>query len=163
MIPMEGKLTDMESQTISNQSEAQRSLLALDIGDVRIGTAISQNQIMATPLCTIQRRTTPADISAIMQLIDEYKPSQIVVGLPLTWDDQISIQAQKIKDFSSILAVEAQAEIVFWDERRTTIQAQEIMITNKTRRKRKKQKVDQIAAALILEDYLQHLQMNGAN
>ena len=59
--------------------------------------------------------------------------------------------------------MEAQAEIVFWDERRTTIQAQEIMITNKTRRKRKKQKVEQIAAALILEDYLQHLQMNGAN
>ena len=153
----------MENQNISKPSEKKRSLLALDIGDVRIGTAISQNQIIATPLCTIQRRTTPADISAIVELIDEYEPIQIVVGLPLTWDDQISIQAQKIKDFSSLLATEAQAEIVFWDERRTTIQAQGIMITNKTRRKRKKQKVDQIAASLILEDYLQHLQMNGAN
>ena len=153
----------MENQNISKRSEKKRSLLALDIGDVRIGTAISQNQIIATPLCTIQRRTTSADISAIVELIDEYEPIQIVVGLPLTWDDQISIQAQKIKDFSSLLATEAQAEIVFWDERRTTIQAQGIMITNKTTRKRKKQKVDQIAASLILEDYLQHLQMNGAN
>ena len=153
----------MENQNISKRSEKKRSLLALDIGDVRIGTAISQNQIIATPLGTIQRRTTSADISAILELIDEYDPIQIVVGLPLTWDDQISIQAQKIKDFSSLLATEAQAEIVFWDERRTTIQAQRIMITNKTRRKRKKQKVDQIAASLILEDYLQHLQMNGAN
>ena len=153
----------MENQNISKRSDKKRSLLALDIGDVRIGTAISQNQIIATPLCTIQRRTTPADISAIVELIDKYEPIQIVVGLPLTWDDQISIQAQKIKDFSSLLATEAQAEIVFWDERRTTIQAQRIMITNKTRRKRKKQKVDQIAASLILEDYLQHLQMNGAN
>ena len=122
----------MENQNISKRSEKKRSLLALDIGDVRIGTAISQNQIIATPLCTIQRRTTPADISAIVELIDEYGPIQIVVGLPLTWDDQISIQAQKIKDFSSLLATEAQAEIVFWDERRTTIQAQGIMITNKT-------------------------------
>ena len=146
----------MENQNISKRSEKKRSLLALDIGDVRIGTAISQNQIIATPLCTIQRRTTSADISAIVELIDEYEPIQIVVGLPLTWDDQISIQAQKIKDFSSLLATEAQAEIVFWDERRTTIQAQGIMITNKPRRKRKKQKVDQIAASLILEDYLQH-------
>ena len=67
----------MENQNISRRSEKKRSLLALDIGDVRIGTAISQNQIIATPLCTIQRRTTPTDISAIVELIDEYEPIQI--------------------------------------------------------------------------------------
>jgi len=53
------------------------------------------------------------------------------------------------------------AEIVFWDERLTTVEAERLMIANKTRRKKKKQKVDQIAAALILEDYIEQFQLDA--
>jgi len=84
-----------------------------------------------------------------------------VVGLPLRWDGQISIQGQKIKDFATQLAKLVPAEIVFWDERLTTVEAERLMIANKTRRKKKKQKVDQIAAALILEDYIEQFQLDA--
>ncbi len=157
--------TNTENRAITKQSELaeKKPLLALDVGDARIGVAVSQNQILAHPLCTIQRRAIPADVVAVVELIDKYEPAKIVVGLPLKWDGQISIQGQKIKDFVDLLALAIQIEIVFWDERGTTIQAKKIMITNKTRRNRKKKKVDQIAAALILEDYLQHLQVDGGD
>ena len=65
-----------------------------------------------------------------------------MVGLPLRWDGQISIQGQKVKDFAAQLAKLVPAEIVFWDERLTTVEAERLMIANKTRRKKKKQKVD---------------------
>ena len=138
-----------------------RPLLALDVGDARIGVAISENRILAYPLCTIQRRTAKADISMIAQLVATHDPIRLVVGLPLRWDGQISIQGQKVKDFAAQLAKLVPAEIVFWDERLTTVEAERLMIANKTRRKKKKQKVDQIAAALILEDYIEQFQLDA--
>ena len=144
-----------QSELIEN-----RPLLALDVGDARIGVAISENRILAYPLCTIQRRTAKADISTIAQLVATHDPIRLVVGLPLRWDGQISIQGQKVKDFAAQLAKLVPAEIVFWDERLTTVEAERLMIANKTRRKKKKQKVDQIAAALILEDYIEQFQLD---
>ena len=136
-------------------------LLALDIGDARIGVAISENRILAHPLCTIKRRTTKADISMIAKLVATHDPTRLVIGLPLQWDGQVSIQGQKVKDFATQLAKLVPAEIVFWDERLTTVEAKRLMITNKTRRKKKKQKVDRIAAALILEDYIEQFQLDA--
>ena len=133
-------------------------ILGLDIGDARTGVAISDELgIAAHPLCTIQRKSRKAVIAELRELVTVHNVERIVVGLPLQLDGETGTQAKKVKRFAERLAQQINLPIVFWDESFTTFEAAEILRGTKKRRKKRKQVIDQVAAVLILEGYLEEL------
>ncbi len=133
-------------------------ILGLDIGDARTGVAISDELgIAAHPLCTIHRKSRKAVLAELQELITAHKVERIVVGLPLQLDGETGTQARKVKRFAERLAQQVDLPIVFWDESFTTFEAARILRGTKKRRKKRKQVIDQVAAVLILEGYLEEL------
>lgn len=133
-------------------------ILGLDIGDARTGVAISDELgIAAHPLCTIHRKSRKAVLAELQELVTAHKVERIVVGLPLQLDGETGTQARKVKRFAERLAQQVNLPIVFWDESFTTFEAAQILRGTKKRRKKRKQVIDQVAAVLILEGYLEEL------
>ena len=133
-------------------------ILGLDIGDARTGVAISDELgIAAHPLCTIHRKSRKAVLAELQGLVTVHKVERIVVGLPLQLDGETGTQAKKIKHFAEKLKQQVNLPIVFWDESFTTFEAAQILRGTKKRRKKRKQVIDQVAAVLILEGYLEEL------
>lgn len=133
-------------------------ILGLDIGDARTGVAISDELgIAAHPLCTIQRRSRKALLAELQELATVHKVEKIVVGLPLQLNGKTGTQAQRIKKFAEKLEQQVNLPIVFWDESFTSVEATQILRDTKKRRKKRKQVIDQVAAVLILEGYLDEL------
>ena len=133
-------------------------ILGLDIGDARTGVAISDELgIAAHPLCTIQRKSRKVLLAELQELVTAHKVERIVVGLPLQLDGETGTQAQKVKRFAEKLERQVNLPIIFWDESFTTFEAAQILRGTKKRRKKRKQVIDQVAAVLILEGYLEEL------
>lgn len=133
-------------------------ILGLDIGDARTGVAISDELgIAAHPLCTIRRKSRNAVIAELQGLVAAHKVERIVVGLPLQLNGEAGKQAQKVKKFAEKLEQQINLPIAFWDESFTTVEASQILRGTKKRRKKRKQIIDQVAAVLILEGYLEEL------
>jgi putative Holliday junction resolvase len=131
---------------------AKTRILGLDIGDRRIGVAMSDPQgILASPLTIISRTNEKSDISAILALVDQNQVGVVVVGLPLSMNGSIGPQAVKVQDFTRQLSQHARVPVEFRDERLTTVDARRIIKMN---RKSRKTKDDAMAAALILQSYL---------
>lgn len=131
--------------------EITRSL-GLDIGDKRIGVALSDPQgMLASPLTIINRKDDLTDVEAITTIIDQNQVGQIIVGLPLYMDGSISNQAKKVQTFTQELGNRTEVPIEFRDERLTTVSAKRLM---ETVRKSRKTRDDAVAAALILQSYL---------
>ena len=131
-------------------------ILALDVGDVRIGVASSDLLgIIASPLEVIDRRKVEP-INRIIELVEIKKAKKIVVGLPLSLDGTEKRQAEKVREFISELEKElSNIEIITVDERYSTVSADNML--NKTTKKgaREKRKVvDKVAASIILQTYL---------
>ena len=127
----------------------------MDVGDVLIGVAISDPlRIIAQGLESIKRADPESDVNAVRHLVNQYEVGEIVVGLPRMMDGETGIQAQKVLNFVESLRAEVKIPVVLWDERLTTVAANRALIeANMSRRKRKKV-VDKVAAALILQGYL---------
>jgi len=126
--------------------------LGLDIGDKRIGVARSDPQgILASPLTIINRRDDRADIEAIVNIVSQNQVGRIIVGLPLSMDGTIGVQAEKVKAFTQQLSNHTEVPVEFRDERLTTVSAKRLM---RTVRKTRKTRDDAVAAALILQGYL---------
>ena len=128
--------------------------LGLDIGDKRIGVALSDpDGILASPLTIINRRDERLDIEAITNIVNQYQVKQIIVGLPRSMDGTIGKQAEKVKALTQRLCQHTQVPVEFRDERVSTVSAKRLMpaVSKKTR---KKARHDAIAAALILQGYL---------
>ena len=133
-------------------------ILGLDIGDARTGVAISDELgIAAHPLCTIQRKSRKALLAELQELIAVHNVERIVIGLPLQLDGETGAQARKVKRFAEKLEQHVNLPIIFWDESFTTFEATQILQGTKKRRKKRKQVIDQVAAVLILEGYLEEL------
>ena len=133
-------------------------ILGLDIGDARTGVAISDELgFAAHPLCTIQRKSRKALLGELQELIAVHKVERIVIGLPLQLDGETGVQARKVKRFAEKLEQHVNLPIIFWDESFTTFEATQILQGTKKRRKKRKQVIDQVAAVLILEGYLEEL------
>ena len=131
-------------------------VLALDVGDKRIGIAISDElRISAQPLATLERRPGyKADLGAISKIVEESGVSRIVVGVPINMDGSEGEQAAKAREFAERLRRRLRTPVDTWDERLTTAQAERALIAVNKTRARRKEVVDQLAAALILENYL---------
>lgn len=129
--------------------------MALDYGDARTGVAISDL------LCTIVGSTTVVNshntdkaIADIVRLAKENMVGEIVVGLPRNMDGTEGARAQLCREFASRLEEATGLKITMWDERRTTVEAHNILSQHNYHGKKRKNTVDAVAASLILEGYL---------
>jgi len=129
--------------------------LGLDIGDKRIGVALSDPEgILASPLTIINRRDDSRDIEAIIDIINQRQVGQIVVGLPRSMDGSLGKQAEKVKEFTQKLCEHTEIPVEYRDERLTTVMAQRLKQAATTKKTREKARHDALAAALILQGYL---------
>ena len=125
--------------------------LALDIGDERIGVAVSDEEgQLARPLTIIRRVAGPSSFQKLAQMVVELDVGAIVVGMPLLEDGTSGKQVRSTEAYVSGLRRCIDVPIMFYDERNTTAMARSLV--RETTRKRKH--IDDIAAALILQDYL---------
>lgn len=129
--------------------------IGLDVGDVRIGVAVSDPLgIISQPHSVIKRTTLPEDLKAIADLVVEREADTIVVGMPLDREGKPGPQAQKVMDFMEQLRAVTPAEIVAQDERFTTAMAERMMIDADVRRRDRRKSIDKIAAQNILQTWL---------
>ena len=129
--------------------------LGLDIGDERIGVAVSDPEgILASPFTIISRRDERLDVGAIIDIINQKQVKRIIVGLPRSMDGSIGKQAENVKAFVQKLCNQVDIPVEFRDERLTTVSAEHLMRTTNAPKTRRKARYDAIAAALILQGYL---------
>ena len=129
--------------------------LGLDIGDKRIGVALSDPQgILASPLTIISCKDDRLDIEAITNIISQNQVEQIIVGLPRSMDGGLGKQAEKVKTFVQRLCSHTEVPVEFRDERLTTVSAKRLRQAVNRKKTKKKVRYDAIAAALILQGYL---------
>lgn len=129
--------------------------MGLDVGDKTIGVALSDPMfLLAQAKETIKRKKASLDIQRLLEIIDENDVNLIVVGLPKNMNNTIGPQSMKVMSFVDLLKKQTDVEIVYEDERMTTIQSESVLIDMKVRRENRKQYIDKIAAAFILQTYL---------
>ena len=129
--------------------------LGLDIGDKRIGVALSDAEgILASPFTIINRTDDRTDVEAIINIVNQQQVKQVIVGLPRSMDSSIGRQAEKVEAFAQKLCSCTEVRVEFRDERLTTVSARRLMQAVDNKRTRRKARDDAIAAALILQAYL---------
>jgi len=129
-------------------------ILALDVGDRRIGIALSDTtQMIATPHSVYTRVGWGPDVKHIQKLYNDHEAVLIVCGLPRNMDGSVGFQAEKVQSFAGQLE-KAGLPVVFQDERLSTVSAHQALIEGGMRRDDRKGTVDKVAAAVILQTYL---------
>jgi putative Holliday junction resolvase len=138
--------------------------MSLDVGDAKIGTAMSDPmRVIATPLGIITRRDDFEAIRDITDLVKEHQVSTVVVGLPLDKDGNDSEQAKKIRQFTENLKKLVEVPVVYWNESFSTQAAQQMMRENSGKKRITGEDDDAVAAAIILQEYLDatmHINLN---
>ena len=128
-------------------------VLGLDIGDSRIGVALSDPQgILASPLTIINRTEERADIEAVVALVRQNQVGRVIIGLPISMDGSQGRQAEKVKAFVTELCRHTDVPVEFRDERLSTVSAKRMV--QGVRKTGKRTRYDAMAAALILQSYL---------
>lgn len=134
-------------------------ILGLDLGERRIGVAISDaTGTIARPLETLEHASRKADFAAIAALVEEHDVGAVVVGRPLSLDGTVGPQAAHVDRTTEALAEHLEVPVIPWDERYSTATADEIL--RKTRKEKAKRRaradgeIDALAAAVILQSYL---------
>ena len=128
-------------------------VLGLDIGEKRIGVALADG-LLAIPLSVIDRTGEAVEMEQLLALAREYGAERIVVGLPRSIDGSIGKQAERVLAFSGALAQYVDIPVDTWDERLSTVTAERLLIDTGMKRKKRKGKLDAMAAAIILQAYL---------
>ncbi len=130
-------------------------ILALDHGTKRIGVAVSdETKTIAQPLEFIPAEPFADFLERLKQLIREKEVDLILIGLPRNMDGSYGPAAQKVEAFVAVLRSAITVPIKSWDERLTSAQANRILIEGRVRREKRKAKVDKMAAAILLQSYL---------
>ena len=129
--------------------------LGLDVGDVRIGLALSdETATLASGLPTLRCVGPRKDVKAVARIVREREVGEVVVGMPWRLDGTMGSQAEKVQAFIENLRRALKVPVTTWDERLTSVAADELLAQAGIRRKGRKEKVDQAAAVLILQGYL---------
>lgn len=136
-------------------------LVGLDVGDRRIGVAVSDpTGSLASPLGVYHRRGPDADVRHVLGLVQEYDATGVVVGLPKNMNGSEGPQAEKTREFAGALE-EQGLEVFLWDERLSTVEATRRMVEQRHKRRGIQERIDAEAAALILQTYLDHRRIKG--
>ena len=133
-------------------------IMGLDYGSKTVGVAISDPLcITAQGIETIWRKDENKlrrTCARIEELIREYEVERIVLGLPKHMNNDVGERAERALEFAEMIRRRTGLEVVMWDERLTTVEAERTLIENKVRRENRKQYIDKIAAVFILQGYL---------
>ena len=130
-------------------------IMALDYGDARTGVAISDLMCsIVGSTCVIPSRNTEKAIIDIVKLAKDNSVGQIVVGLPKNMDGTEGVRAELCREFAGKIGEITGLPVTMWDERRTTVEAHNILSQHNYHGKKRKNTVDAVAASLILEGYL---------
>ena len=130
-------------------------VMAIDYGDAHTGVAISDpTGFMAGYTTTINAYRAEVVVEQICALVKEYGVEELVLGYPKNMDGTVGPRAEKAAAMSELLKAATSLPVVLWDERRTTIDAHQILMNNGKNAKKRKKTVDAVAASLILEGYL---------
>jgi putative holliday junction resolvase len=137
-------------------------ILGLDLGSKKIGVAISDDLLLtAQVLTSIHRTTLDKDLAAIRALAEEYQVQEILVGLPVNMDGSRGSAAQRTEAFIEDLRQILPIKITLWDERLSTVAAEKILLEGDLSRRKRRQVIDRLAAAYILQGYLDSRPKNG--
>lgn len=139
-----------------------RALMGLDLGTRTIGVAVSDTlRSVASPLRTIRRTRFGADAAAVLALVAERDLGGIVLGLPRNMDGSEGPRAQSTRAFARNLSGLTELPITFWDERLSTVAAERALLEADASRRRRAEVIDHVAAAYILQGFLDRLAFLG--
>ncbi len=156
-------------------------LMALDVGQARIGVALSDaSGFLASPYTTLRASHDEAQtLGAIQRLLDETGAEGLILGLPISLDGQIHAQGERVRNFAGRLQEYIHVPLIFWDERYSTVEAERLLAEryqigiepgrrgagkqehNRRKARGTQQGIDALAAAVILQEYLDHLAGNA--
>ncbi|WP_439105375.1 Holliday junction resolvase RuvX [Celeribacter marinus] len=137
---------------------AMRSVAGLDLGDKTIGVAISDRMLtVATPTDTIRRKKFGVDAESLLALLSSREVGGIILGLPRNMDGSEGPRCQKTRAFARNLSQLTPLPITFWDERLSTVAAERAMLEADMSRAKRAEKIDQVAASVILQGALDRL------
>jgi putative Holliday junction resolvase len=140
--------------------------LALDLGERRIGVAVSdETGLIASPLAVINRKSKSEDFARIARLVREQGAGGLIIGQPLNADGSAGPQVQRVERYSEALAQDLRERgielvISFWDEYLSTQRAQQAMLASGRKARTRRAQIDAVAAAVILQDYLDATQLD---
>ena len=138
-------------------------IMAIDYGDAHTGIAISDfTCTLAGYTTVINSRKAEVVVSEIRKIIAEHGVSELVLGYPKNMDGTLGPRAEKAAAFAEVLREATGLTVTLWDERRTTIDAHNILMAGGKNAKQRKKTVDAVAAALMLEGYLTRRKLEGA-
>ena len=133
-------------------------ILGLDLGSHTIGVAVSDELgITAQGLKTIKRRTKAEDLRELAEIVDQFKITKIVVGLPKNMDGSLGKQAEMVFKWIKDVRERISLPFVTWDERLSTVGASRVLLEADLSRKKRKLVIDKLAAVLILQGYLNQI------
>jgi putative Holliday junction resolvase len=130
-------------------------IAALDVGEVRIGVAVSDELgITAQGVGVVRRVGGRRDLQALAEMLGPYTPERLVVGLPLTMKGAEGPAAARVRAFAAQAAAHLGLPLEFWDERLSTVAAERALLEGDVSRRRRRDLIDKVAATLILQGYL---------
>jgi putative Holliday junction resolvase len=137
-------------------------ILALDVGEKRIGLAVSDPLgLTAQGLEVLTRQNPEADLARLVQVARHWGVQQIVLGLPRHLDGRLGTLALQVLELADALQKTLGVEVVTWEERLTTKEAERVLLQADLSRRRRRRVLDQLAAVLILQNYLDYRQQQG--
>ena len=144
----------------ANELQSNNSLIGLDLGTKTIGVAVSDTILsVATPIKTIKRKKFSIDADQLLGVISIKNCCGVVVGLPKNMDGSEGPRAQSTRAFARNFSAKTQLPITFWDERLSTVAAEKALLEADTTRKRRAEVIDHVAAAYILQGFLDRLKI----
>ena len=130
-------------------------VMALDVGGRRIGVALSDpTRVLASPLTTLRAEPRPRAIDQIAELVARHEVAEVVVGLPLTLSGEIGSQAKLVQAFAEELRAVLAVPLHMFDERLTSVAAERMMQELGIKPERRRERIDEVAASIILQDFL---------
>lgn len=153
---------DTSLEAVAGALPENGALIGLDLGTKTIGIAVSDpGRRIASPLLTIRRGKFSADADTLRQLVAEHRAAALVLGLPVNMDGSEGPRAQATRAFARNLASVIGLPVVFWDERLSTAAVTRTLLAADASRKRRREVVDKVAAAYILQGALDRLASLG--
>ena len=135
--------------------------MSLDVGSRTIGIACSDALLMtAQGIETIRRTSLEKDFNRLQELITEYEVHELVVGMPKNMNGTKGERAEKTEEFVKKMKEVIDLPVTYWDERLSTVMAERQLIAADVSRKKRKSVIDKMAAVVILQGYLDRLQIN---
>jgi putative Holliday junction resolvase len=138
-------------------TNTNRRVLALDVGARRIGVAMSDSTgTLATPLTTLRVRGAERAIEQIVALVREHDVVTVVVGWPLNMNGGVGPQAESVRTFGEALEAALGRPVAYFDERLTSVVAEQMLRDMGVKPEKRRDRIDEVAASIILQDYLDH-------